>query len=54
MYVEVITYGGAITNLFVPDKNGTLHDVVCGFDTVKGMSNKVLRFLLWIMSDKAL
>ena len=32
--VTVITYGGIIQSLLVPDKNGVLGDVVCGFDSV--------------------
>ena len=31
----VITYGGILQSLKVPDKNGVLGDVVCGFDSVK-------------------
>ena len=34
--MEAITYGGAITNLFVPDKNGKMQDIVIGFDNVAG------------------
>jgi len=34
MYVEIITYGGAITNLVVPDKKGKLQDIVTGFDNI--------------------
>ena len=34
---QLITYGAAITNLFVPDKNGELQDVVLGFDDLDGM-----------------
>lgn len=35
-YVSVITLGGIITNLVVPDKDGKLGDVVLGFDTIDG------------------
>ena len=31
--ISVIPYGGTLTNLMVPDKNGVLRDVVLGFDT---------------------
>ncbi len=31
----VITWGGILQSVKVPDKNGVLADVVCGFDTVK-------------------
>jgi aldose 1-epimerase len=33
--VAIITYGGAISSLKVPDRNGTLGDVVLGFDTLE-------------------
>ena len=34
--VRVINYGAIVTNLFIPDKNGKLGDVVLGFDDAKG------------------
>jgi aldose 1-epimerase len=33
---RVITYGGAVVSLKVPDRNGRLGDVVLGFDTLEG------------------
>lgn len=36
MVVSVINYGGIITNLKVPDKNGKIEDVVLGFDSLEG------------------
>jgi len=33
---KITDYGGAIVNLFVPDKNGTLADVVLGHDSWEG------------------
>jgi len=33
--MKVITYGGIITELHVPDKNGTMGDVVLGFDQLE-------------------
>ncbi len=33
--VKISNYGGIITHLFVPDKNGTLEDVVLGFDSLQ-------------------
>jgi aldose 1-epimerase len=33
--VKLINYGAIVTNLFVPDKNGKLSDVVLGFDNVR-------------------
>jgi aldose 1-epimerase len=34
MQVSVINYGGRITHLIAPDKNGTFADVVVGFDSL--------------------
>ena len=31
---EIITYGGILTALRVPDRSGTLGDIVLGFDTL--------------------
>jgi aldose 1-epimerase len=36
MVVKIITYGGIISELHVPDKNGKLDDVVLGFENLKG------------------
>lgn len=36
MKVEITNYGGIITRLFVPGRNGTLDDVVLGFDSLAG------------------
>ena len=33
--VSIITYGGAITSLKVPDRNGVLGDIVLGFETLE-------------------
>jgi aldose 1-epimerase len=35
MEVSVINYGGAITSIKVPDRNGKLGDVVLGYDTLR-------------------
>ncbi|XP_042501041.1 galactose mutarotase-like [Macadamia integrifolia] len=35
MRVKISNYGATITNLFVPDKQGHLDDVVLGFDTLE-------------------
>ena len=40
MSVSIITFGGAITNLLVPDKDGKLADVVCGFDGFESYENE--------------
>jgi aldose 1-epimerase len=34
-FCKIITYGGIITEFFVPDKNGKLGDVVVGFDNLE-------------------
>jgi aldose 1-epimerase len=34
MEVEIITYGGRITSIKAPDKNGKYEDVVLGFDSI--------------------
>src|SRR5262245_24880322 len=34
-FVKIITYGGIITEINVPDKNGKLDDVTLGFDNLK-------------------
>jgi aldose 1-epimerase len=36
MKAAIITYGGLLTNLWVPGKDGKLTDVVLGFDTLDG------------------
>lgn len=36
MSASIITFGGAINKLLVPDRCGKLADVVCGFDDLKG------------------
>lgn len=39
MEATIMTYGGIVTSLKVPDKNGNLVDVVLGFDTLDGYTN---------------
>lgn len=34
--VQVITYGATITSIKVPDKNGTIEDIVLGFNNIAG------------------
>ncbi len=36
MTATFTTYGGALVNLLVPDKNGNVADVVLGYDNIKG------------------
>src|SRR5262245_49188142 len=40
MQVSVINYGGTVTRLVVPDKNGTMGDVVTGFESLDGFLQK--------------
>lgn len=35
-YVTVLSYGGILNRIVVPDREGILGDVICGFDTVEG------------------
>ena len=42
--VAVITYGGAITSLKVPDRNDALGDIVLGFDTLEQYVSNPLYF----------
>jgi aldose 1-epimerase len=39
MEARIMTYGGIVTSLKVPDKNGNLGDVVLGFDDLDGYVN---------------
>ena len=36
MTVKIMNYGGIVTSIVVPDKNGNRSDIVCGFDTLDG------------------
>ncbi len=36
MTVKITNYGGIVTSLLVPDKNGNLEDVVLGYDNLEG------------------
>jgi len=40
MQVSIIDYGGTVTNIMVPDKNGNTGDVVFGFDSFDGYVQK--------------
>ena len=33
--LTILTYGGIMNRLYLPDRNGELADVICGFDTVE-------------------
>ncbi len=39
MEVTVTNYGGRIVSVMVPDKNGTMQDVVLGFDSIQGYTS---------------
>ncbi len=39
MMVRIITYGGTITEIWVPDKNGKFADVALGYDNIEGYEN---------------
>jgi aldose 1-epimerase len=40
MQLSIINYGGTITKLTVPDKNGILGDVVLGYDSLSGYTQR--------------
>jgi aldose 1-epimerase len=40
MQVSIINYGGTVTKLLVPDKNGAMGDVVLGYDSLTGYLQK--------------
>jgi len=39
MTVKITNYGGALTEICVPDKNGCIEDVILGYDNVSGYEN---------------
>lgn len=41
--VKITNYGGIITSLKVPDKEGNLEDVVLGFDTLEGYTSEAYK-----------
>jgi len=44
LQVNIINYGATITNIFVPDKDGILEDIVLGFDNLEGYLQKGNRY----------
>lgn len=40
MKATILNYGGTVTQLYVPDKAGTLGDVILGFDSLSGYLQK--------------
>src|SRR6185312_6510741 len=41
---KIMTYGGIVQSLMVPDKNGKLGDVVLGYDNLQGYIDKTPYF----------
>ena len=42
--MEIITYGGIITSVHAPDRDGNIADITTGFDTLSGkLSMEVTR-----------
>lgn len=39
MSVDIITYGGVVVSLMVPDSKGNTEDVVLGYESIKGYEN---------------
>lgn len=40
MQVSIINYGGTVTRLITPDKDGKMGDVILGFDSLSGYLQK--------------
>jgi len=40
MQVGIINYGGIVTKIITPDKNGNMGDVVLGYDSLSGFLQK--------------
>ena len=40
LIVKITNYGGTVTQLWVPDRNGNLDDIVLGFDNIKDYETK--------------
>jgi aldose 1-epimerase len=38
-YVNITDFGGAITNIVLPDKNGEFDDIIVGYDTVQSLED---------------
>jgi aldose 1-epimerase len=43
MTARIMTYGGIVQSLLVPDKNGQLGDVVLGYDTLERFNKNYSR-----------
>jgi aldose 1-epimerase len=40
MIVKILDYGGTVTDIFTPDKNGKMGDVILGYDSLSGYTQK--------------
>ena len=49
MTVDVLSFGGIITSIHMPDKHGRLTDVVLGYDTVSGECQTFQLLILMIL-----
>ena len=43
MVVKITNYGGTVTSIVVPDRDGNRSDIVCGFDTLDGYMSEEYR-----------
>lgn len=48
MTAEIITYGGKITAIKVPDACGEIQDVVLGFDNLEGLYSYLVKFVVYL------
>lgn len=48
MTAEIITYGGRITAIKVPDACGEIRDVVLGFDNLEGLYSYLVKFVVYL------
>jgi hypothetical protein len=48
MTAEIITYGGRITSIKVPDACREIQDVVLGFDNLEGLYSYLVKFVVYL------
>ena len=48
MEVRILNYGGIITHIYTPDKNGKQEDITLGFDDFEGTANNIFLYRLLI------
>ena len=51
MQVGIINYGGAMTKIITPDKNGAMGDVITGFESLMGLHKEVFPILEHWLAD---